>query len=568
MARKSRKNTGVTETTANPASRKTFSAALYARISVETERKREADTIGNQLQLLKDFVTENPDIEIYDIYSDDDISGTDFLRPEFSRMMNDIRDGKVNCVIVKDFSRLGRNFLESGEYIEMVFPFFGVRFIAITDRFDTLNQQADISVQLKNLANEMYAKDISRKICSTMRSIQEQGKFAGSKAPYGYRLAPEDKHRLIVDEETAPIVKEMFELLADGNTVHYIATTLNARGLPSPGRLMYDRGIAKTEKFKNSRWYMQTVRRILQDPIYLGWMVSGKFRSEFHSGGVKGSRPVPQDEWIITKGTHEPIVTESLFNQAQAYFEETKKSYGQVAKYNCKSKKASIFKGHLRCGECGQAMFLRYKKNHHGERKGWYYCALHENYNSSYCAKKAVKQEDVESVALKLIQTQIQLFTDARALIAALNRKESSKTKYRIYQDQIHAVQKQIARYMELKASLYEDYTNSTITQEDYLRMGQEYAKKADDLRIFLSELEKEAQTYSPMYAMAGGFAKLVEEFRNIDKLDERIVDAFIDEMILFHDGHVEVKFNFRDELDEVIHLAAIRQKEEKRYAV
>ena len=242
MARKSRKkieeSTAITEYTPE----KVFKAALYARISVETERKREADTIGNQLQLLKDFAFEHPDIKVFDIYSDDDISGTDFIRPEFSRMMNDIRDGKVDCVIVKDLSRLGRNYLESGEYIEMVFPFFGVRFIAITDRFDTLNQQADISVQLKNIANEMYAKDISKKICSTMRSIQEQGKFAGSKAPYGYLLDPDDKHHLIVDEEISPIVKEMFEMLAEGNTLHYIATFLNSNGIHSPGRLLYDRG--------------------------------------------------------------------------------------------------------------------------------------------------------------------------------------------------------------------------------------------------------------------------------------------------------------------------------------
>ena len=568
MARKSRKKIGVTEITANQEPKNPSVAALYARISVENKRKRKADSIGNQIQLLKDFVSENQDIQMFDVYSDDDISGTDFIRPEFSRMMNDIRDGRINCVIVKDFSRLGRNFLESGEYIEMVFPFFGVRFIAVTEHFDTLNQQADISVQLKNLANEMYAKDISRKICSTMRSIQEQGKFAGSKAPYGYRLNPNDKHCLIADEETAPIVKEMFELLADGNTLHYIATSFNARGIPSPGRLMYERGISKTDKFKNSKWYMQTVSRILQDPVYLGWMVGGKFRSNFHSGGMKGSSSVPKEEWIITKGTHEPIVTEDLFNQVQGYFAETKKAYGQVAKYNSKSKKNSIFKGHLRCGECGQAMFLRYKKNRHGERKGWYYCALHENYNSSYCPKKSMKQEDVESIALQLIKTQIQLFTDARTFIAALNKKESSKTKYRIYQDQIHSVQKQIARYMGLKASLYEDYADGTLVRDDYIRMGQEYAKKADELRIFQTELEKEAEKYSPAYAMSGGFAQMVEEFKNIEQLDEKVVDAFIDEMVLYHNGHVEVHFNFRDELDEVIHMAAIRKKEGKRYAV
>lgn len=566
MARKSRKTT-VAEPAVIKAVDKVYRAGLYARISVETERKREADTIGNQLQLLKDYVSEHSDLTVFDIYSDDDISGTDFIRPEFSRMMNDLRDGKIDCIIVKDLSRLGRNYLESGEYIEMVFPFFRCRFISVTDRFDTKYQQADISVQLKNMANEMYAKDISRKICSTMRTIQDQGKFAGSRAPYGYRLDPADKHHLVIDEETASIVKQLFELLAEGNTVHYVATTMNARGIPSPGRLLYERGIATTDHFKNSKWYMQTVRRILQDEIYLGWMVSGKFRSTYHSTGKKGSQPVPREEWIVTKGTHEPIVTEELFNKVQEYFVRMKEEHGQTAVYNSKSKKASIFKGHLRCGECGQAMFLR-NKHSHGKVTAWYYCALHENYNSSYCVKKAVKKQDVEDIALKLIRTQIKLFTDAREMIIALNKKESSKTKHRIYSDQIRNVKKQIEKYMSLKASLYEDFANGVLSQSDYISMGQEYAQKADELRIFLAELEKEAQKYSQTYAMNGSWAQIIEQYQNAETLTEEMIDAFIDEMILYNNGHVEVKFRFKDELDEVIHLAAIRQREVERYAM
>lgn len=566
MARKSRKTTVAEPAVIKPVD-KVYRAGLYARISVETERKREADTIGNQLQLLKDYVSEHSDLTVFDIYSDDDISGTDFIRPEFSRMMNDLRDGKIDCIIVKDLSRLGRNYLESGEYIEMVFPFFGCRFISVTDRFDTKYQQADISVQLKNMANEMYAKDISRKICSTMRTIQDQGKFAGSRAPYGYRLDPADKHHLIIDEETAPIVKQLFELLAEGNTVHFVATTMNANGIPSPGRLLYERGIASTDHFKNSKWYMQTVRRILQDEIYLGWMVSGKFRSTYHSTGKKGSQPVPREEWIVTKGTHEPIVTEELFNKVQEYFVRMKEEHGQTAVYNSKSKKASIFKGHLRCGECGQAMFLR-NKHSHGKVTAWYYCALHENYNSSYCVKKAVKKQDVEDIALKLIRTQIKLFTDAREMIIALNKKESSKTKHRIYSDQIRNVKKQIEKYMSLKASLYEDFANGVLSQSDYISMGQEYAQKADELRIFLAELEKEAQKYSQTYAMNGSWAQIIEQYQNAENLTEEMIDAFIDEMILYNNGHVEVKFRFKDELDEVIHLAAIRQREVERYAM
>lgn len=566
MARKSRKKINDTVTPQIPSGR-VYSAALYARISVENERKREADTIGNQMQLLKDFASEYPDIQIFDVYCDDDISGTDFVRPEFSRMMNDIRDGKVDCVIVKDLSRLGRNYIESGEYIEMVFPFFGVRFISITDRFDTKTQTADISIQVKNLANELYAKDISKKICSAKEAIQRQGKFSGSRAPYGYRLNPEDKQQLLVDENTASIVKEMFEMIAGGHTLHYVATTLNARGVPSPGRYLYDIGVMKTDKFKNSKWYMQTVRRILSDQIYLGWMVGGKYRSDFHSTGEKGSKPVPKDKWIITKGTHEPIVTESLFNQVQDYFVETKKAQGMATKVDCASRQRSMFKGHLRCGECGQAMFLRHKRNHQGEKTWWYYCALHENYNSSYCVKKAVKQNDVESMVLKLIRMQIKVFTDARSIIIDLNKREGSKTRYKIYQDQINNTKKQIDKYLALKASLYADFSEGLLGEDDYVSMSQEYAQKADELKIFLIELEKEAKKYCPTYAMNGGWAKLIEEYRDAEVLTAEMVDAFIDEVKLFNDGHVEISFNFKDELDEVIHLSAIRAREVNRYA-
>ena len=251
MARTSRKNI-VAPVKSPPTPKSEYSAALYARISVEDERKREADTIGNQIQLLRDFAGEDPDISVFDVYCDDDVSGTDFQRPEFSRMMNDIRDGKVNCVIVKDLSRLGRNHLESGEFIEMVFPYLNVRFISITDRFDSLYKQADISVQIKNLLNERYAKDVSKKICSVMESMQKQGKYVGSKAPYGYLRDPMDKHHLVIDPEAAPIVRELFEMVAEGCTLHYAAVTMNDRGIPSPGRHNFNLGLVKSDKFKNS----------------------------------------------------------------------------------------------------------------------------------------------------------------------------------------------------------------------------------------------------------------------------------------------------------------------------
>lgn len=516
---------------------------------------------------LKQAITRGREgISVFDVYCDDDVSGTDFQRPEFSRMMNDIRDGKVNCVIVKDLSRLGRNHLESGEFIEMVFPYLNVRFISITDRFDSLYKQADISVQIKNLLNERYAKDVSKKICSVMESMQKQGKYVGSKAPYGYLRDPMDKHHLVIDPEAAPIVRELFEMVAEGCTLHYAAVTMNDRGIPSPGRHNFNLGLVKSDKFKNSLWYQQTVRKILIDRTYLGWTIGGKYRSDFYSSGEKKSKAVPKEDWIITKGTHEPIVSEGLFDCVQKYFDDLKHTAGAATKYNCKSKQASIFKGHLRCGECGKAMFLRAKKNN-GKTTWWYYCTLHENYNSSYCPKKAVKKEELESSVLRLIKVQMQLFTDAQAIVASLNQREKNKSRYRIFQEQIRSVMARIDLYGERKATLYRSFKEGILSEQEYIAEANACATKADELRIFAHELEKEAQKYSPEYKGSTYWTELIKEYGNRTELDAAMVDALIDEVVLFNDGHYEVKLKYRDEMEELLLNAALWQKEAQRYA-
>lgn len=567
MARKSRKPVEVMPVVNEAAREKMWSAGLYARISVETEEKREADTIGTQIQLLRDFAGEQAGIAVYDVYCDDSISGTDFSRPEFSRLMNDVRDGKINCIIVKDLSRLGRNYLETGEYIEMVFPFFGVRFIAITDGFDTNERQAGISEQLKNLMNENYAKDIAKKIRSAHRTLAQQGKFTGGHAPYGYALNPKNRYQLVADPVTAPIVKEMFQMVEKGNTLHYVATTLNSRGVPSPGRYLYEQGFSRNEKFKTSRWYMPAVKKLLTDTVYLGWITGGKYKSKYLETGEKGSKMLPEEEWVVVKGTHEPLVIQAQFDKVQEHFTETKQACFAVSKYNCESSQKNLFRGRLRCGECGKRMNLRFKSSGSGKRSGWYVCPLHDNYNSSYCPKKGVKKEELESHVLRLIQAQIKLFVDAREMIRELNKKEGGKTKHRIFRQQLRSVQEQISRHIDLKASLYEDFKEGALSREDYLRMGQEYAAKVDELRIFEAELQKEAERFSPEYGAGNPWAGRVQEFIQAKELTAPMVEAFIEEIVLFNDGHAEVKFCGRDELDELLYMAAARRKEMEKYA-
>lgn len=561
MARKSRKNTaqeGSGGTSAQPSS---FSAALYARISVDSERKRESDTIGTQIRLLRDFAAQHAEIQVYDIYADNNISGTDFIRPEFSRMMNDIRAGKVNCVIVKDLSRLGRNMLESGDYIEQVFPQYRIRFIAVTDSFDTLTDNPDISVQIRNFANELYAKDISRKICSVKQSQQAAGKRTGSSAPYGYATDPNDKGHLIINPETAPIVAEIFRLFAEGNTMLFIAKTLNEQKVPSPGKYLYMTGQRKSEECKNSIWYMGTIKRILENQVYVGRIVSGKSRCQFYATGSKTMKTVPKEQWLTSDGMHEPIIASSLFEEVQKLLGKRKEQFGLVSITDCAGKRGSKFKGILRCGECGRAMTLRQKGS-----RSYYVCSIHESYGAAYCPKKGVKSSDVESIALALIQKQIQLFTEAKQMIQKLNRSKETSSKLMILNAQLRNTHERIDKLSQLKASLYEDLTNGIITKEDFQDLCNQYGTQTDELRIFYSELEKCAAQYEADFGEKTEWSGLIKTYGSADTLDEQTAAAFLEKLTLFNDGHAEVQFRFQNELNRVISVAAGRKTEAEKW--
>ena len=562
MARKSRKINETAIVTKN--SSLVYKTAIYVRVSVETDKKIEADTIGTQTKLLEDYAAQSSDLQIIDVYSDDDITGTNYDRPEFTRMMKDIRDGKVNCVLVKDLSRLGRNFLESGEFIEKVFPFLGVRFIAVNDRVDTLYKPADIGVQLKNMANEMYAKDISKKIRSTMKSLQEKGKFIGGHPPYGYRRKPDDKYALEVDTTVAPYVKEAFQKVLEGYTIHNITLEFNKRGIPSPGRYKYQTGLLHNEKYKNSVWFFSTLRKLLSDHTYLGWIQNGKYQSK-KVQGIDKLVKVPEENWIVVKDTHEPIIDEKVFFEVQKIL-ENKKTGTNVGRYASKGNTNNIFRGKLKCGECGKSMMIR-KRNNGDQLQYWYICPMHEHYNSSYCIKKAIKKEQLEELVLTLIKKQMQLFIDAKTLLQTLNGKEPAKNKYKIYLNQIQRTEKQIEDLSQKKAELYSDFTDNIVALDDYLQISKEYGEKSEELQIFLIELQKEAEKFSPEFSTSERWNDLVQLYMDQNQLDRAMVEAFIESIVLYNDSRVEIAFNNQDELEYLFLLAQERKREAVKYA-
>lgn len=300
----------------NPA---TFAAALYIRLSKEDGGRENAGTVENQKAVLENYVRERAEFSCFEFYIDNGFTGTRFERPEFSRMMEDIREKKVNCVIVKDLSRFGRNYLEAGDYLEHIFPALGVRFIAVTDQLDTFSPsyaREGLMLPLKNIVNDIYAKDISRKVKSALDVRMEEGRYAGGTAPYGYRKSGKENGKLQVDEAAAAVVRSIFRIRAQGKSYAEIVRMLNAAGISPPGVHRFQTGMIKEANMKHTIWKRHAVENILKDEVYLGNMVRGKTRTALYRGEKR--HKVPREDWIIIRGTHEAIISESLFQKVQA----------------------------------------------------------------------------------------------------------------------------------------------------------------------------------------------------------------------------------------------------------
>lgn len=382
MARTKRKiNPLVQETEIIAPAQKSYKTAAYVRLSVEDSGKPGTDTIEGQKALLMSYIESKADMEFVSLFCDNGRTGTDFKRPQFERMMEEVRKGHVDCIVVKDLSRFGRNYKETGNYLERIFPFLGVRFIAVNDNFDTLTSertQDGYIVPLKNLINEVYSKDISKKSASALHVKQRNGDFIGAWAPYGYRKDPENKHHLVINEDTAPTVRQIFKWRSESISVVQIARRLNDAGILSPSAYLYETGEVKTEKYKGVLWHTQILKDILSHPVYIGHMVQGRKKQSFYEG--KRQTRVDEADWIIVRNTHEPIVDEAIFDSVQAIANQKKAEYHErLGKYAHLEHSENILQGLVWCPNCNRSM-VRYKNVSHGEKLWYtYICPGHAN---------------------------------------------------------------------------------------------------------------------------------------------------------------------------------------------
>lgn len=319
MARTKRKvNPMVPKCVQETPKQRIYRAGGYVRLSVEDSGRPGADTIENQKELVRGYIEGRSDMELGGMYCDNGRTGTDFSRPEFERMMQDIKTGIIDCVVVKDLSRFGRNYRETGNYLERIFPFLDVRFVAVSDQFDTLDARRNLDgymIPLKNMMNEAYSRDISKKVGSGYAIKQRKGEFTGTWAAYGYQKCADDPHRIEPNGETAPVVQDIFKKRILGMGYTQIARELNRQGIASPARYHYLKGDARSERYAHTEWSPKVVHDILVNEVYLGHMVQGRKRQSFSEG--KKQQLLPHAEWMVVRNTHDPLIDEDTFQKVQ-----------------------------------------------------------------------------------------------------------------------------------------------------------------------------------------------------------------------------------------------------------
>ena len=467
-------------------------------------------------------------------------------------MIADMRAGEIDCIVVKDLSRLGRNYLETGDYIEKIFPFFGIRFIAVTDCYDSINPNVTedgLIVPLKNLINEAYAKDMSKKISSAIDIKQKQGKFIGARAAYGYLKSPEDKNLLLVDREVSPVVKRIFECKAEGMGNARIAKMLNEEGIPSPMRYKYEKGITKNKRYEDSLWNDGTIAAMIVNPVYLGDMEQGIQKEAMYLGIKK--HIIQKPERVYVSGTHEPIISRELFDKVQKLIEDRKKKcLASRDKYSNLEKKENKFERILFCGDCG-GMLKFYRRVDDRNRKVKVYhdyiCPNSEAYGEQFCKKKKIKMQDLEEAVEAALRMHIKLFLDTREVLNYLNHTVQAKAVRQDYKKQISDTRGRLERAQSMNSNLYNDYADGLLSERDYLFAKQKYVKEAENLTQKLSELAALQNTYEEEYVGSQDMAQIMEQYSDFKELSSDMVHALIRKITFYGGGRIEIQYAFED---------------------
>lgn len=519
MARSKRKDTPHTQ----PA---VWRAALYARLSREDGDKLESDSIANQKSLLDHFAAQQTDFQIAGTYIDDGYTGTNFQRPEFQRMITDIQTGAVNCVIVKDLSRFGRDYIGVGRYLERWFPEHGVRFLAVNDGIDSAKGPYDMLLPMKNVFNEQYARDISRKVKSAVQTKQKQGAFIGAFASYGYRKDPQNHNKLLIDPCAAPVIQRIFTLFEQGAGKIKIAKLLNEEGVPCPSEYKRLNG----ERYRNGQklgsttyWTYATVHRILKNQMYIGNMEQGRAPRQTMHGKAKQLDP---SLWTIVEGTHEPIIHLDQWRRVQSLLKKDTRALDL-------EQNISPFAGFLRCGDCGRAMSKT-------SRPGGvcYCCGSYKRYGPNVCTRHSISHWELEQIVLDDLN---RLIAAAGGGLKALAEETRPQRARKNIQAERNRLQSSLERIYRLKKGTYEDYRAGLLGKEDYLRYRNDYTSQEEQLSTQLKQLEQPEEEFSSHRPWVDALV----QYGKLTQLDRVTMAEAVKQILIFEDGRLEITYLF-----------------------
>lgn len=511
-----------------------YKAALYCRLSVDDGNFGGSVSIETQKILLEQYCKDHK-ITDYKFYCDDGCSGTNFDRPSFKKMLSDIDEGKINLVIVKDLSRFGRNYVEAGMYVQR-FTDSNIRFIAADDNYDSLVNSDDLLFPIKNVVNEMYARDVSKKTKAAKKAKARDGQFIGSKAPFGYKIDPNDRHHLIVDEPAAQVVKRIFRLASEGVGYNKMAKIFREEKVLTP--IAYF-NLNNPDYFKSDYWrkefdwHVTSIRAILNNEVYLGKLVYGKQRNK----SMKSKEKVrnPKEDWIVVENCHEPIITQELWDTVHKILN---------AKHRpAKAGEVQMFAGLLYCSDCGHCLTYSQKQRKDGSYHGAYSCWMYKTHGKEYCASHYITFDTIYELVLIDIQRNLfQYRKNTDKFKSILSRKYQSDSQKQAEQITLEYEQKQ-KRCEELDkiiSRLYEDNVLGRIGDERYESMSQSYELEQVEIKKALPILKSKIDELKRQSDCADNFINVIKKYTIIDKLDAAILNELIDKILVHHKEQAE----------------------------
>ena len=550
------KNRGVQQSFSPSYTIRRWRLGEYIRLSKEDLKKGKDDSnsVKNQRDLLNDFYQKHiEEFESVSEYVDDGHTGTDANRENFQRLLADVMSGKINCVVVKDLSRFARNYSDAGSLIDNLFVQMGVRFISLAENVDSFTNPDSVSniiVPITNVMNDNYCYQTSKKIRQVFDYKRRNGQYIGAFAPYGYIKHPKDKHKLVIDPDAAETVKLIFSLFLQGTSKRAIALYLNEHGVPSPSAYKLLKGLpVSTRGYDEPMWGGRMIHAILTNPTYTGDLAQG--RSRVKSYKVHQIEVVPREEWVEVAGTHEAIIDYETFDKVQALLKRDTRTSPE-------GRKVHLFSGFLKCADCGRAATRCVSKNNHV----YYACSTYKNRSRTACTMHSIKHERLEAAVLFGIQYQVHLAVSYSEAIARINSAPTKKSQSFRLDELITAKEKELAKITRYKQSLYQDWKDGEITQQDYRNMKADYEQQvaalSDVLKRLTAERAELANGVDNEHPALVAFMK----YQNIDKLTRETLIDLVDHIKVYENGNISVKCKFADEFRKIAEYIEINTSE------